>query len=118
LLGLSEVRSEATGALLARSTHALFRSPGAGALDELVQSLAVPGGDTAHGVDEVQMSTAATLHFYRRLAGGKQAVALVTNRSTNLAMVWLQLRSTLPALEQLLRGSGAQSNPPRAPGSG
>jgi CheY-like chemotaxis protein len=117
LLGLSEVpRAESTGALLARSTHGLFRGPAATALDELVQAVSVPGGNVSQGVDELQVSTAATLHFCRRLAGGRHAIALVTNRSTNLAMVWLQLRSTLPALEQLLRGSGAQSNPAPAPG--
>jgi CheY-like chemotaxis protein len=117
LLGMSEVaRAESIGALLARSTHGLFRGPAASALDDLVTGLTVPGGDAAQGVDEVQVSTAATLHFCRKLAGGKQAIALITNRSTNLAMVWLQLRSTLPALEQLLRGSGARSNPPHPPG--
>ncbi|MEY2934851.1 MAG: hypothetical protein RL033_5600 [Pseudomonadota bacterium] len=117
LLGLSEVpRAEHTGQLLARATHGLFRGPTASATDELVPGLTGLGIESGPCVDEVQLSTAATLHFCRRLAGGKQAIVLITNRSTNLAMGWLQLKSTLPALEAQLRGSGVQSNPSHLPG--
>jgi hypothetical protein len=82
-------------------------------IEQLVRRHQGEGNDGAHHVHEIQLSTTSTLHFAKTLAEGKVAVMLITNRSTNLAMAWVQLRSTLPTVEaelhRVLAEPGARS---------
>jgi hypothetical protein len=88
---------------------------GGSAIDEAIQAQAEEQTVTkaAHTVVEAQISTGSTLQSCRPLAGGQRAVMLVTNRSVNLAMTGLPLKSSLPGLEALI-GQPAESP---APGS-
>ncbi len=100
---------QAVAAALPRATLELFRGAAAVQLERMVRELRGDTEEGDHYLSEVQVSTTSTLHFAKTLAAGQVAVMLVTNRSTNLAMAWVQLRSTLPVLEGALRQAMASA---------
>jgi CheY-like chemotaxis protein len=108
-------RNEALGHAMASTAHNLFRGPVSSAIDEAIQAQAQGSVEAASRVEEVLLCTGSALQFFRRLAAGKCAVVLVTNRSVNLAMTWLQLKSSLPALDALIEqpAESPQSEPAR-----
>jgi CheY-like chemotaxis protein len=107
-------RNEALGHAMASAAHELFRGPVSSAIDEAIQAQAQGPAEGASYVEEAQLCTGSALQFFRRLAGRKCAVVLVANRSANLAMTWLQLRSSLPALEALIEPAADPSKPDSA----
>lgn len=107
-------RNEALGHAMASAAYNLFRGPASSAIDDAIQAQAQGPAEAASSVEEALLCTGAGLQFFRRLAARKCALVLVTNRSVNLAMTWLQLRSSLPAFEALIEPPAEPSKPESA----
>jgi hypothetical protein len=87
---------------MASAAHNLFRGAAGSAIDEAIRAQTQGPAEATSFLEEAQLCTGSTLQFFRRLGGSKCAVVLATNRSVNLAMTWLQLKSSLPALQVLI----------------
>ena len=58
------------------------------------------GREVSKTIKEVQMSTDRTYHFMTTLPEKKDALlVLITDRSANLGMGWMKLRSTAPKVQ-------------------
>lgn len=80
----------------------LFRGPNVGRIEQMVRAHRGTPENGVHYFDEVQISSKHNLHFVKALRGGRAAILLITEKSTNLGMGWLQLKSVIPSLEPLV----------------
>lgn len=80
----------------------LFRGPNVGRIEQMVRAHRGVPENGAHYFDEVQLSSKRNLHFVKALRGGRAVILLITEKTTNLGMGWLQLRSVIPSLEPLV----------------
>jgi CheY-like chemotaxis protein len=80
----------------------LFRGPHVGRIEQMVRAHRSVAENGAHYFDEVQISSKNNLHFVKALRGGRAVIMLITEKSTNLGMGWLQLKSVIPSVEPLV----------------
>jgi hypothetical protein len=104
LLGLHHSEGASQGLHEAVVTLAvdLFRGPNVGRIEQMVRAHRGVPENGVHYFDEVQISSKHNLHFVKALRGGRAVILLITEKSTNLGMGWLQLKSVIPSLEPLV----------------
>ena len=98
LLGISsddKYFSEEFYDVIAAAAVDMFRGKSVRGIESLISQQT--GREVTKTIKEIQISTATTYQFMSTLPGKKDALlVLITDRSANLGMGWMKLRSTAP----------------------
>ena len=101
LLGISsddKYFSEEFYDVIAAAAVDMFRGKSVRGIESLISQQT--GREVTKTIKEIQISTATTYQFMSTLPGKKDALlVLITDRSANLGMGWMKLRSTAPKVE-------------------
>lgn len=101
LLGISSkvpYFSEEFYDVIAAAAVDMFRGKSIRGIESLMSQQS--GREISKTVKEIQMSTDRTYHFMTTLPEKKDALlVLITDRSANLGMGWMKLRSTAPKVQ-------------------
>ena len=87
---------------VAMATLDLFRGENVARIEQRVRAHRGLPEDGSHYFDEIQITSRNNLHFSKVMRGGKAAITLVTRRTTNLGLGWMQLKAVIPLVEPLV----------------
>jgi len=72
---------------------------------KVVEAAVACGGETedgAHYFEELHITAAHNFHFAKVIKGGKAVIMLITKKTTNIGMGWVNVKQAVPELEPLV----------------
>lgn len=90
------------GDIVASAAMELFRGANVGRIERVVRSRRVAAEARAPGLEEVHATSQDSFHFAKVIKGGRAAIVLVTRKTTNQGMVFVQMKLAVPKIESKL----------------